>query len=165
MRIVKVSFEIMSISIARHRQFIQNYSKKQTKTRWRNNVIQSFECDRYVFILWLDFCHNYRNLPAAVSDQITVERIPRKPATSEASATIVVKDTKRLVEIANKSSPSTTPSQTGKKEPTLVIIDTNSILSGEENFILFLLACSSWKMRKFLQRFCYNYLTWQFDSV
>ncbi|XP_017773277.1 PREDICTED: MOG interacting and ectopic P-granules protein 1 isoform X2 [Nicrophorus vespilloides] len=43
-----------------------------------------------------------------------------------ASSTIVVKDTKRLVEIASKSS----PSNSGKKEPTLVIIDTNSILSG-----------------------------------
>ncbi|KAK9722942.1 hypothetical protein QE152_g19420 [Popillia japonica] len=42
------------------------------------------------------------------------------------SSTIVVKDTKRLVEIASKS----TPNNSGKKEPTLVIIDTNSILSG-----------------------------------
>lgn len=41
-------------------------------------------------------------------------------------STIVVKDTKRLVEIASKSNPNTS----GKKEPTLVIIDTNSILSG-----------------------------------
>lgn len=112
------------------------------------------------FILWLDFCHNYRNLPAAVSDQITVERIPRKPATSEASATIVVKDTKRLVEIANKSSPSTTPSHTGKKEPTLVIIDTNSILSGEENCLL---VRFSWKCGNFRNVFV-NYLTWQFDK-
>lgn len=46
---------------------------------------------------------------------------------SSASSTIVVSDTKRLVEIAanSKSAPSA-----GKKEPTLVIIDTNSILSG-----------------------------------
>uniref|UniRef100_A0A1B6D548 MOG interacting and ectopic P-granules protein 1 n=2 Tax=Clastoptera arizonana TaxID=38151 RepID=A0A1B6D548_9HEMI len=39
--------------------------------------------------------------------------------------TIVVNDTKRLVEIASGK-----PSKMNKKEPTLVIIDTNSILSG-----------------------------------
>lgn len=43
------------------------------------------------------------------------------------SSTIVVKDTKRLVEIAAKSNSNTSGN---KKEPTLVIIDTNSILSG-----------------------------------
>ncbi|XP_031349043.1 uncharacterized protein LOC116175091 isoform X3 [Photinus pyralis] len=42
------------------------------------------------------------------------------------SSTIVVKDTKRLAEIASKS----TANNNNKKEPTLVIIDTNSILSG-----------------------------------
>lgn len=50
-----------------------------------------------------------------------------KQVVVSSSSTIVVSDTKRLVEIAanSKSTPST-----GKKEPTLVIIDTNSILSG-----------------------------------
>jgi hypothetical protein len=43
------------------------------------------------------------------------------------SSTIVVKDTKRLVEIAAKSNSNNSGN---KKEPTLVIIDTNSILSG-----------------------------------
>ncbi|RZC41696.1 MOG interacting and ectopic P-granules protein 1 [Asbolus verrucosus] len=43
------------------------------------------------------------------------------------SSTIVVKDTKRLVEIAAKSNSNNCGN---KKEPTLVIIDTNSILSG-----------------------------------
>ncbi|XP_050311829.1 MOG interacting and ectopic P-granules protein 1 isoform X2 [Anthonomus grandis grandis] len=68
--------------------------------------------------------------PLAVNDQITVEKIPMVKKTvknPENSSAIVVKDTKRLVEIANKSSPTQQP---GKKEPTLVIIDTNSILSG-----------------------------------
>lgn len=58
--------------------------------------------------------------PLAVAE----ERFQRKARV--ASPAIVVKDTKRLVEIAAKS----TPSGGGKKEPTLVIIDTNSILSG-----------------------------------
>ncbi|XP_049819859.1 MOG interacting and ectopic P-granules protein 1 isoform X3 [Aethina tumida] len=60
--------------------------------------------------------------PLAVSDAVTIERIPMKKTPS---STIVVKDTKRLVEIAAKSS-----NTSSKKEPTLVIIDTNSILSG-----------------------------------
>ncbi|XP_044750665.1 MOG interacting and ectopic P-granules protein 1 isoform X2 [Coccinella septempunctata] len=67
---------------------------------------------------------------ANIGDAIQIERIPSKrkilPKTSDSSA-IVVKDTKRLVEIASKSTPTTS----GKKEPTLVIIDTNSILSGK----------------------------------
>nr|CAD7395347.1 unnamed protein product [Timema poppensis] len=46
-------------------------------------------------------------------------------ARNSRNKTIVVKDTKRLVEIAAGSKP-----LKGKKEPTLVIIDTNSILSG-----------------------------------
>lgn len=57
--------------------------------------------------------------PLAIQNELSAKR--RLP-----SATIVVKDTKRLVEIAAKSS----PGNAGKKEPTLVIIDTNSILSG-----------------------------------
>ncbi|XP_019762818.2 MOG interacting and ectopic P-granules protein 1 [Dendroctonus ponderosae] len=69
--------------------------------------------------------------PLAVNDQITVERIPSiKKKQTENSSTIVVKDTKRLVEIASKSSPSHSTHPSGKKEPTLVIIDTNAILSG-----------------------------------
>ncbi|XP_066254339.1 MOG interacting and ectopic P-granules protein 1 isoform X1 [Euwallacea similis] len=69
--------------------------------------------------------------PLAVSDQITVERIPSvKKVPAENASTIVVKDTKRLVEIATKSNSNAVHSTTGKKEPTLVIIDTNSILSG-----------------------------------
>lgn len=66
--------------------------------------------------------------PLACNDAITVERIPAekaKPIVKPAPA-IVVNDTKKLVEIASKS----TNSVQGKKEPTLVIIDTNSILSG-----------------------------------
>ncbi|KAJ8919868.1 hypothetical protein NQ315_006397 [Exocentrus adspersus] len=65
--------------------------------------------------------------PLACSDSVTVEKIPierAKPTLK--SSTIVVKDTKRLVEIASKSN----NTSQGKKEPTLVIIDTNSILSG-----------------------------------
>lgn len=61
--------------------------------------------------------------PLAVADPLQSEK--RKGRLT--SSAIVVKDTKRLVEIASKSSPS---SAGGKKEPTLVIIDTNSILSG-----------------------------------
>lgn len=61
--------------------------------------------------------------PLAVSDPLQSEK--RKGHST--SSAIVVKDTKRLVEIASKSNPS---SAGGKKEPTLVIIDTNSILSG-----------------------------------
>ncbi|XP_045465093.1 MOG interacting and ectopic P-granules protein 1 isoform X2 [Harmonia axyridis] len=67
---------------------------------------------------------------ANIGDAIQIERIPSKKkvvsSISDSSA-IVVKDTKRLVEIASKSTPTTS----GKKEPTLVIIDTNSILSGK----------------------------------
>ncbi|KAJ8945932.1 hypothetical protein NQ318_016760 [Aromia moschata] len=66
--------------------------------------------------------------PLACNDAITVERIPAdKPKLPAKPPTIVVKDTKRLVEIASKSNNVATQ---GKKEPTLVIIDTNSILSG-----------------------------------
>lgn len=50
-----------------------------------------------------------------------------KHSTQHSSSTIVVSDTKRLVEIAANSKAS---NSAGKKEPTLVIIDTNSILSG-----------------------------------
>ncbi|KAK9877971.1 hypothetical protein WA026_020186 [Henosepilachna vigintioctopunctata] len=66
---------------------------------------------------------------ANIGDAIQIERIPAKKKTlpqQADSSTIVVKDTKKLVEIASKSNPPTS----GKKEPTLVIIDTNSILSG-----------------------------------
>ncbi|XP_063239992.1 uncharacterized protein LOC134540890 isoform X2 [Bacillus rossius redtenbacheri] len=52
--------------------------------------------------------------------EVSKPRVPRN------KTTIVVNDTKRLVEIAAGSK----PSKGGKKEPTLVIIDTNSILSG-----------------------------------
>lgn len=62
--------------------------------------------------------------PLAVADPLHNDKL-RKSRNS--GSAIVVKDTKRLVEIASKSSPS---SMGGKKEPTLVIIDTNSILSG-----------------------------------
>lgn len=68
--------------------------------------------------------------PLACNDAITVERIPiDKSKQTGKVPTIVVKDTKRLVEIASKTN-TTTPTP-GKKEPTLVIIDTNSILSGK----------------------------------
>ncbi|EEB18893.1 conserved hypothetical protein [Pediculus humanus corporis] len=49
-----------------------------------------------------------------------IRKIPRKIG----NTTIVVKDTKRLADIAARNT------NTNKKEPTLVIIDTNSILSG-----------------------------------
>lgn len=62
--------------------------------------------------------------PLAVGDPLQNEKSLKKSRNT--SPAIVVKDTKRLVEIAAKSSPTTG----GKKEPTLVIIDTNSILSG-----------------------------------
>lgn len=62
--------------------------------------------------------------PLAVGDPVRHEISHKKRHMS--SSTIVVKDTKRLVEIASKSN----PNNSGKKEPTLVIIDTNSILSG-----------------------------------
>lgn len=62
--------------------------------------------------------------PLAVADPLQSDKFRKGRSPSSA---IVVKDTKRLVEIASKSSPSST---SGKKEPTLVIIDTNSILSG-----------------------------------
>lgn len=62
--------------------------------------------------------------PLAVGDGMQNEKFSKKSRNS--SPAIVVKDTKRLVEIAAKSS----PNSGGKKEPTLVIIDTNSILSG-----------------------------------
>lgn len=69
--------------------------------------------------------------PLACNDAITVERIPvdKSKVAGNKTPTIVVKDTKRLVEIATKTN-NTTPTP-GKKEPTLVIIDTNSILSGK----------------------------------
>lgn len=67
--------------------------------------------------------------PLACNDAITVERIPMdKSKQGNKTPTIVVKDTKKLVEIASKQNTTPTP---GKKEPTLVIIDTNSILSGK----------------------------------
>ncbi|CAL7935546.1 unnamed protein product [Xylocopa violacea] len=50
----------------------------------------------------------------------------KSPVKSSGKTTIVVNDTKRLVEIAAGSK----SVKGGKKEPTLVIIDTNSILSG-----------------------------------
>lgn len=56
-----------------------------------------------------------------LADTITdIRKIPRKIG----NTTIVVKDTKRLADIAARNT------NTNKKEPTLVIIDTNSILSG-----------------------------------
>ncbi|XP_050517832.1 MOG interacting and ectopic P-granules protein 1 isoform X2 [Diabrotica virgifera virgifera] len=75
--------------------------------------------------------------PLACNDAITVERIPseKSKVTPKKAPPIVVNDTKRLVEIASKSNTSSSSSSStsvpqGKKEPTLVIIDTNSILSG-----------------------------------
>lgn len=59
--------------------------------------------------------------PLAIKNDVNTLKRSRMPG-----STIVVKDTKRLVEIAAK----TNPINSGKKEPTLVIIDTNSILSG-----------------------------------
>ncbi|XP_032688929.1 kinesin-related protein 4 isoform X2 [Odontomachus brunneus] len=50
----------------------------------------------------------------------------KSPIKNSSKTTIVVNDTKRLVEIAAGSK----SMKGGKKEPTLVIIDTNSILSG-----------------------------------
>lgn len=50
----------------------------------------------------------------------------KSPVKNSSKTTIVVNDTKRLVEIAAGSK----SIKGGKKEPTLVIIDTNSILSG-----------------------------------
>ncbi|KAI4470804.1 zinc finger protein [Holotrichia oblita] len=68
--------------------------------------------------------------PLAVADPLStpdkVSYTKKQSLQIPVSSTIVVKDTKRLVEIASKS----TPNNSGKKEPTLVIIDTNSILSG-----------------------------------
>ncbi|XP_015834287.1 MOG interacting and ectopic P-granules protein 1 isoform X2 [Tribolium castaneum] len=55
------------------------------------------------------------------------DKIEVKRSKHSNSSTIVVKDTKRLVEIAAKSNSNNSGN---KKEPTLVIIDTNSILSG-----------------------------------
>ncbi|KAK6628752.1 hypothetical protein RUM43_002568 [Polyplax serrata] len=52
-----------------------------------------------------------------------IRKIPRKIG----NTTIVVKDTKRLADIAARNT------NTNKKEPTLVIIDTNSILSGRSS--------------------------------
>ncbi|XP_057664232.1 neurofilament heavy polypeptide-like isoform X1 [Diorhabda carinulata] len=70
--------------------------------------------------------------PLACNDSITVERIPSDKSKSTIKKTpIVVNDTKRLVEIATKSNCNSNNIPQGtKKEPTLVIIDTNSILSG-----------------------------------
>ncbi|XP_022915716.2 MOG interacting and ectopic P-granules protein 1 isoform X1 [Onthophagus taurus] len=64
--------------------------------------------------------------PLAVSDPLNDVKVKKQVSSSSSSSTIVVKDTKRLAEIASKS----TLNNSGKKEPTLVIIDTNSILSG-----------------------------------
>ncbi|XP_025836818.1 myb-like protein X isoform X2 [Agrilus planipennis] len=64
--------------------------------------------------------------PLAVTDSIHNELRIGNKGTNSPSSTIVVKDTKRLVEIASQSN----NSNISKKEPTLVIIDTNSILSG-----------------------------------
>ncbi|VEN64143.1 unnamed protein product, partial [Callosobruchus maculatus] len=63
-----------------------------------------------------------------LADSVTIEKIPMEKSRqlSSKASTIVVKDTKRLVEIASKSNNVTTE----KNKPTLVIIDTNSILSG-----------------------------------
>ncbi|XP_044252682.1 MOG interacting and ectopic P-granules protein 1 isoform X3 [Tribolium madens] len=61
--------------------------------------------------------------PLAMSN----DKIEVKRSKHSNSSTIVVKDTKRLVEIAAKSNSNNSGN---KKEPTLVIIDTNSILSG-----------------------------------
>ncbi|XP_063910499.1 MOG interacting and ectopic P-granules protein 1 isoform X1 [Zophobas morio] len=61
--------------------------------------------------------------PLAMNDKIEM----KKTKLNSNSSTIVVKDTKRLVEIAAKSNSNNSGN---KKEPTLVIIDTNSILSG-----------------------------------
>lgn len=62
------------------------------------------------------------------TDPLAADPLPNDPydkAKNSKKTTIVVNDTKRLVEIAASKQ-----SKGGKKEPTLVIIDTNSILSG-----------------------------------
>ena len=65
--------------------------------------------------------------PLAGVDNKDKENSKLKSPIKNNKTTIVVNDTKRLVEIAAGSKAS---SKGGKKEPTLVIIDTNSILSG-----------------------------------
>ncbi|XP_033223606.1 uncharacterized protein LOC117177187 isoform X2 [Belonocnema kinseyi] len=65
--------------------------------------------------------------PLAGIDSKDKENSKVKSPIKNNKTTIVVNDTKRLVEIAAGSKAS---SKGGKKEPTLVIIDTNSILSG-----------------------------------
>lgn len=64
--------------------------------------------------------------PLAGIDIKDKENSKSKSPIKNSKTTIVVSDTKRLVEIAASSK----ASKGGKKEPTLVIIDTNSILSG-----------------------------------
>lgn len=64
--------------------------------------------------------------PLACIDSKDKENSKLKSPTKNSKTTIVVNDTKRLVEIAAGSK----SIKGGKKEPTLVIIDTNSILSG-----------------------------------
>ncbi|KAK0085695.1 hypothetical protein PV325_004578 [Microctonus aethiopoides] len=64
--------------------------------------------------------------PLACIDGKDKENSKLKSPIKSSKTTIVVNDTKRLVEIAAGSK----SSKGGKKEPTLVIIDTNSILSG-----------------------------------
>lgn len=64
--------------------------------------------------------------PLAVVDSKDKENSKLKSPLKNSKTTIVVNDTKRLVEIAAGSK----SIKGGKKEPTLVIIDTNSILSG-----------------------------------
>ncbi|XP_011861037.1 PREDICTED: uncharacterized protein LOC105558122 isoform X2 [Vollenhovia emeryi] len=64
--------------------------------------------------------------PLAVIDSKDKENSKLKSPVRNSKTTIVVNDTKRLVEIAAGSK----SIKGGKKEPTLVIIDTNSILSG-----------------------------------
>ncbi|XP_034940255.1 MOG interacting and ectopic P-granules protein 1 isoform X2 [Chelonus insularis] len=64
--------------------------------------------------------------PLACVDSKDKENSKLKSPIKTSKTTIVVNDTKRLVEIAAGSK----ASKGGKKEPTLVIIDTNSILSG-----------------------------------
>lgn len=64
--------------------------------------------------------------PLAGVDSKDKENSKLKSPSKNSKTTIVVNDTKRLVEIAAGSK----SVKGGKKEPTLVIIDTNSILSG-----------------------------------
>ncbi|KAK2581905.1 hypothetical protein KPH14_002361 [Odynerus spinipes] len=64
--------------------------------------------------------------PLAGIDSKDKENSKLKSPSKNSKTTIVVNDTKRLVEIAAGSK----SIKGGKKEPTLVIIDTNSILSG-----------------------------------